>query len=246
MHANTTSNPFPDGARVFATTRWSIVLAADAAPQAREALGQLCRIYWYPLYAYARRQGFSAQDGQDLTQDFFARLMEKDGLAGVEGVTRFRAFLLAAFKHFLSNARDRERAQKRGGALGVLSLDAREGEARYSVEAVTVTTPERLFERRWALALLERTLARVEGEYQNVGKHALFEALKPGLTGSEDSRYAEIAANLKVTVGAVKVAAHRLRQRYRDVLRAEIAETVGHPDEVEDELRFLMQALSTQ
>ncbi|MGD0091954.1 MAG: sigma-70 family RNA polymerase sigma factor [Planctomycetota bacterium] len=246
MCTGSSNDTFPGGARQFATTHWSVVLAAGRgdSPQARDALGRLCQAYWYPLYAYARRQGSSAQDAQDLTQEFFARLLEKDGLAGVAGVARFRAYLLAAFKHFLSNERDRAQAQKRGGAVSALSLDARDAESRYSAEPSGGATPEKLFERRWALELLDRALVRVEGEYNQAGKRELFEALQPCLAGGGVAQ-AQIAAELKLSEGAVKVAAHRLRRRYREVLRAEIGDTVAQPGEIEDELRVLMGALSS-
>ncbi len=249
MNTDSYSGTFPGGARDFTTTRWSIVRAAAGAggsaesPQAREALERLCQIYWYPLYAYARRRGNSAPDAQDITQEFFSELIAKNRLASVDRVSRFRAYLLTAFKHFCSNERERARAQKRGGGARAFSLDAGEADVRYAVEPSCSATPEKLFERRWALALLEQALSRVESDYRAAGKQALFDALKPGLTGAQFA-HAEIAAQLKVTEGAVKVAAHRLRQRYRDVLRAEIADTVAHPDEIDDELRLLMDALS--
>ena len=245
MDTSSASNTFPGGAREFATTRWSVVCAAgnEESPQCREALERLCQIYWYPLYAYARRRGNNSPDAQDITQGFFAELIAKKRLAGVQHVSRFRAYLLTAFKHFLANENDRAQAQKRGGGAQAFSLDATDADLRYAVEPVCDTTPERLFERRWALALLEHALARVENEYGSAGKGALFAALKPGLTGASVA-HAEIAVQLKVSEGAVKVAAHRLRQRYRDVLRAEIAETVAHPDEIDDEMRHLMNALS--
>jgi len=252
MDTSLPDSTFPGGGRAFATTRWSVVRAAGGAdakgfhesPAAREALERLCQIYWYPLYAYARRHGHSGPDAQDLTQGFFAELIAKNRLAGVERVSRFRAYLLTAFKHFLSNEHERMHAQKRGGGADALSLNTSGAELSYVMEPSCGATPEKLFERRWALALLEQTLSRVENEYSDAGKRALFEALKPGLTGANVA-HAEIAAQLNVTDGAVKVAAHRLRQRYREVLRAEIADTVAHPDEIEDELRHLMSALSS-
>jgi DNA-directed RNA polymerase specialized sigma24 family protein len=258
MNTSFPDNLFPDGVRgrtvKWATTRWSVVRAAGGvdAPvqshQAREALERLCQIYWYPLYAYARRRGIPSSDAQDITQGFFAELIAKNGLAGVARVTRFRAYLLTAFKHFLSNENVRAHAQKRGGAIPALSLNTENGtafsyEGRYAAEPEAGATPEKLFERRWALALLEQTLSRVESEYDGAGKRALFDALKPALTGAGES-HADTAARLKTTEGAIKIAAHRLRQRYRDILRAEIADTVARPEEIEDELRDLMRALS--
>jgi len=236
----------PGGARAFATTRWSVVLAAGGGEsvQARDAMGRLCQIYWYPLYAFARRRGYSGADAQDLAQEFFAELISKKRLAGVERVSRFRAYLLTAFKHFLAKEYEYAQAQKRGGGVLAVALDAGDADRRYAVEPVCDRTPESLFERQWALALLEQALARVESDYHAAGKQALFDALKPGLTSGAGLAHAEIAAQLNVTEGAIKVAAHRLRQRYRDELRAEIAETVSNADEVEDELRCLMLALS--
>lgn len=245
MDISSANSTFPGCERKFATTRWSIVYAAgnEESPQSRAALERLCQIYWYPLYAYARRRGNNSPDAQDITQGFFAELITKNRLAGVQHVSRFRAYLLTAFKHFLSNENDRARTQKRGGGVQVFSLDPTDADLRYTVEPVCDTTPEKLFERGWALALLEQALARVENEYHFAGKRALFEALKPGLTGASVA-HAKIAVRLKVSEGAVKVAAHRLRQRYRDVFRAEIAETVVYPDEIDDEMRHLRNALS--
>src|SRR5262249_19335073 len=229
----------PDACGRFAATRWTLVRAArdPSAPEAREALASLCAVYWYPLYAFIRRRGHDADEAQDLTQEFFARFLEKDGLASVdEGKGRFRSFLLAACKHFLSNARDRARALKRGGGRAPLSIDAAAAEGRYLGEPGHGETPERLFERRWALALLEQVLGRLRAEHEAAGKGPLFERLKRHLTGDEGGPHARAAAELGMSEGAVKVAVHRLRKRYRELLRDEIAQTLEAPDEVEDEI----------
>jgi RNA polymerase sigma-70 factor (ECF subfamily) len=233
--------------RRFATTRWSLVAAAGnrTAPEAQEALATLCRIYWYPLYAYARRQLASADDAQDLTQEFFVRLLEKDYLQAADPQRgRFRAFLLTAFQRFLANERDRARAQKRGGGRPVLSLDFQAGESQFQREPADPATPETLFERRWALTLLEQTLGRLRQEFASAGKEKLFATLKGTLTGDDSGvPYAQLAAQLDVSEQAVKVAVHRLRRRYAELLRAEITQTVADPREVEDELRDLFAAV---
>jgi RNA polymerase sigma-70 factor (ECF subfamily) len=236
--------PQPAG-RGFCTTHWSLVLAArgDTA-RAQPALAALCHAYWYPLYAFVRRQGVAPHDAQDLTQEFFARLLEKEWLNAVARERgRFRSWLLAALKHFLANEWDKSRAQKRGGGLAFVSIDDTSAESRYVHEPADHTTAETLYDRRWALTLLDRVLARLREEFVVAGKAAHFEALKGTLTGDR-TPYAEIAATLGTSEGAVKVAVHRLRERYRDLIRAEIAETVGSPAEVEDELRHLLAALS--
>jgi DNA-directed RNA polymerase specialized sigma24 family protein len=231
----------------FATTRWSMVVAAGrkASPGTDQALAELCQAYWYPLYSYVRHQGYSAHDAQDLTQAFFARLLEKNFLAGVNReLERFRAFLLAALKHFVSNERDRERAKKRGGGRSVICWDAHDAESRYRMEPATELTAERMFDRQWAVSVLDRTLVRLEKDYLRSGKSALFEALKATLTEERGAvPYKTLADLLQMTEGAVKVAVHRLRQRYRTHLQAEIAHTVTEPAEVEAELRDLMAAL---
>jgi RNA polymerase sigma-70 factor (ECF subfamily) len=234
----------------FLPTRWTVVVAAAAqqAPdeRARAALAELAQTYWYPLYAYIRRRGYEAAAAEDLTQEFFAQLIEKQFLATVNREKgRFRAFLLACVNHFLANERDRARAQKRGGTRKIISLD--EGESRYATESrgrgADTMTPERLFERRWALAVLERVLQRLQIEYASAGRASLFTALKETLTGSAAEGHADIAAKLGMTAGAVKVAAHRLRGRYRDILRDEIAQTVATPEDVAEEIAYLMKCL---
>jgi len=231
----------------FALTRWSVVLAAGGDdPAARRALEILCINYWYPLYAFVRRQGHQPHDAQDLTQEFFAKLLEKgwlDGVAREKG--KFRSFLLASMKHFLSNERDRARAQKRGGGRSPISLDTHSAESRYAMEPVDIATPEKIFDRRWALTLLEQVLARLRAEMASRGNAALFDELKASLCG-QPSPYGQIAAKLDMSEGAVKVAAHRLRQRYRELIREEVAQTVGSEGDVDDELRELMSALSSR
>lgn len=228
----------------FATTHWSIVgSAGDASsPEARRSLAVLCEDYWFPLYAFVRRTGHSAEDARDLTQEFFVRLMDKHFLAAADSKKgRFRTFLITALKRFLANEYDRARAQKRGGGQRMMSLESLE--ARYRQEPVDTLTPERIFEQQWALALLEQVLARLQTEMTTDSKAALFDALKGHLTGSQATGYAATAARLGMTEGAVKVAAHRLRQRYRELLRDEIAQTVTSPEEVDEEIRYLFTCL---
>jgi DNA-directed RNA polymerase specialized sigma24 family protein len=232
----------------FATTHWSLVLAARdrAEPGADDALASLCGLYWYPLYAYVRRRGHGADEAHDLTQEFFARLLEKDFLAGVDrGKGKFRSFLLAACNHFLANERDRARAKKRGGGRAILSLDAADAEGRYSAEPADAVTPEKLFERRWALALLQQVMARLRDEFEAKGKGRLFDGLRGFLVGEKGAGYRRAAGELGLSEGAVKVAVHRLRQRYRELLHEEIGRTVGAPEEVEEELRALFAALAS-
>ena len=236
---------------VFATTRWTVVLAAgaanDSSPQVAAALEQLCRAYWYPLYAFVRRRGWAPHDAEDLTQGFFRRLLEKGALGAANpDKGRFRSFLLASLKHFLANEWDRLRAQKRGGALPHLELDALSAETRYRLEpADPRADADALYDRQWALALLEQVLACLRAEFATAGNEAQFEKMKTFLTaGRGEIPYAEAAARLGVSEGALRVAVHRLRKRYRDLLREEIAQTVASPAEVEDELAALFRALS--
>jgi RNA polymerase sigma-70 factor (ECF subfamily) len=229
---------------VFATTRWSLIAAArPGAPDAREALAALCQVYWGPLYAYVRRRGHSHEQAQDLTQDFFADLLARDSLESVDPARgRFRSFLLAACRHFLSNQHDREQALKRGGGRQGLSLDFADAERRYAAEPAHGQKPERLFERRWALALLDQVLGRLREEYAGAGKGELFERLNGSIVGAGDA-HAQAAAELGMSEGAVRVAVHRLRGRYRELLREEIARTVDDAD-VDDEVRALFAALA--
>jgi DNA-directed RNA polymerase specialized sigma24 family protein len=231
------------GAR-FPTTRWSVVLAAGGLPrgEARAALEALCAAYWFPLYAFIRGRGQPAHAAEDLTQSFFTRLIEKGVLDAVDqGKGRFRAFLLAACKDFLANHRDHEQAKKRGGGRRFVPIDA---EGRLASVSAQGLTPEALFDRQWALALLERVLQQLAAEMDRTGRSALFDRLKPALLGeSQAASYADVAGQLGMTEGAVKVAAHRLRGRYRELLRAEIAQTIDDPADVDDEIRDLFQAL---
>ncbi|MGA2179702.1 MAG: sigma-70 family RNA polymerase sigma factor [Verrucomicrobiota bacterium] len=232
----------------FVTTHWSLVVSAgrNDTPNARNALEKLCRTYWFPIYAFVRRHGHGPHDAQDLTQEFFARLLEKKSLAGVDPAKgRFRSFLLASLKHFLANEWDKAKAQKRGGGQVMIPLDTKSAENSGGFEPADNLTAEKIFERRWALTLLEQVLRRLRAEYVRDDREKLFEQLKPTLT--ETSRTvacAEIATRLGTSEGAVKVAVHRLRQRYREVLRAEIADTIASPGEVEDEIRNLFAALA--
>ncbi len=235
-----------DGGR-FKTTHWSLVLAAAGSEDShgRQALAEFCQVYWYPLYAFVRRQGHGPHDAQDLTQAFFTRLLEKDYLSDVDrSKGKFRSFLLVALKHFLLHEWARAKTLKRGGGHKLVSLDALAAETRYSREPADNITPERLFEQRWALTLLDHVLARLGEEYEATGKWGVFEQLKGCLTGGRDvPSYAGLAGRLGLTEGAFKVAVHRLRRRYREVLREEIARTVADPAEIDDEIRQLFSAL---
>jgi RNA polymerase sigma-70 factor (ECF subfamily) len=248
-HREPASESVPASAGRFATTHWSLVLAARdrAAPQSREALAALCAVYWYPLYAYVRRSGREANQAQDLTQEFFARLLEKDYLQVVDREKgKFRSFLLAALRHFLLNEYDHATARKRGGGRALLSIDARHAEGHYSREPAHVETPEKLFERRWALTLLDQVLTRLREEMAQAGKERLFDGLKAFLTGeTRSASHRDLAAKLAMTEGAVKVAVHRLRRRYRELLREEIGRTLDEPGQVEEEIRELFAALGS-
>lgn len=230
----------------FPTTRWSLILATHQKPTsgARDALASLCESYWYPLYAYVRRQGHAVEDAQDLTQGFFAVLLEKDYVADFDRERgRFRSFLLGAFKHFVANEHDRQRAGKRGGGQSLVALDAQDAERRYSVEPAHNLTPERIYDRRWALVLLDRTLERLRKESS---PSARFDRLKVFLTGDPAGvSYSQLGSELGMSEGAVKVAVHRLRRSFRDALMAEVAETVAGPEQVEEEMRFLLSVVSS-
>ena len=232
---------------VFVTTHWSLVLSArdKKSPQSAEALEKLCRAYWYPLYAYVRRTGQSKENAEDLTQAFFARLLERNAVAAVAPEKgRFRSFLLASLNHFLSDEWDKARAQKRGGGK-VISFDLQSAETRLGEIPVENFTPEKAFEHHWAITLLEQVYQRLGGEYRAQGKGTLFDALRTTLAGASDAApYAKLARQLDMSEGAVKVSVHRLRQRYRGLLRDTIADTVSGPDEVEDELRYLFRTLA--
>lgn len=228
----------------FATTRWSVVLAAGSdAVASREALESLCGSYWFPLYAYARRRGASPEDAQDLVQGFFLVLLRRGSLAEADPARgRFRTFLLTAFQRHAAHERARDAAQKRGGDVARLPFDVVVGETRYAREPVDETSPEDEFERRWAMELLARAVGRLRAEQDDAARA---DALLPHVGGSGDARpYAELAASLGMSEGAVKVAIHRLRKRCREILRDEVAHTVGDPSEVDDEVGRLRAALA--
>jgi RNA polymerase sigma-70 factor (ECF subfamily) len=233
---------------VFASTHWSQVLAAaDASsPRAAEALAQLCRTYWYPLYAFIRRQGTGAEEAQDLTQAFFARLLERNSIAeAAEERGRFRSFLLVALKRFLINERERARAQKRGGGQPLIALDDTEAEGRYRLEPADELSADRIYERRWAVALLDEVMLGLRREYAAEGREEWFDALKLFLYDKQcPVSQREIGQRFGVTESAVKSAVHRLRVRYRERLREEVANTVANPSEIDDELRHLLSVLS--
>jgi RNA polymerase sigma-70 factor (ECF subfamily) len=233
----------------FATTHWSVVLSASRPESAHyhQALESLCRTYWFPLYAYLRRHGYDTHQAEDHTQAFLAGLLEKHGLRLAEPQRgKFRSFLLAALKHFLANERARAGAQKRGGGLRVLSLDCENAEAQYALEPRDELSPEKLFERSWAMTVLDRAMTRLRAEAAAAAKkQEQFDCLKTYLTASENAAaYREAAARLGMTEGAVKVAVHRLRKRYRELLRDEIAHTVASQDEIDEEIRHLFDALA--
>jgi len=248
MRAETGSTTPGRPPAAFHTTHWSVVLAATRGndDRAREALARLCQIYWYPLYAYIRRQGYSAHDAQDLTQAFFARLLERDTLVSASReLGRFRTFILTALKRFLVSEWRHARAQKRGGGFELLSLDWAAAEQRFDLEPASYASPDKLFEKQWALAVLSDVLKHLEAEYRTAGKSELFAALQPTLMGRRESQpYAELASMLGSTESAMKVAVHRLRKRYRELMRREIAETLDDPKDVEAELRYLFQVLA--
>jgi len=246
--AGTMDSPASDQpAGSFRTTHWTLVLEA-AQPNgatAMDAFAQLYLCYWRPLYAYVRRRGLSPADGEDILQDFFARLVSKEALSGVrrEG-GKFRSFLLQSLNNFLANEWDRAHTQKRGGGQRPLSLDTRDAEAHLALEVPEKETPESLYEKRWAFAVLDCASARLRAEYVEEGKAELFEQLRVYLLGDRGGpRYADVAARRGMSEGAVMVAVHRLRQRYGQVLREEIMRTVASPDEVDAELHHLMKVL---
>jgi RNA polymerase sigma-70 factor (ECF subfamily) len=216
-------------------------------PQAKESIAELCKAYWYPLYAYIRRRGYDPEQAKDLTQDFFARALEKGLLAEADPARgRFRSFLRTVCAHFLANRRDWEHARKRGGGRTILPIDASFAEGQYARELADALTPERIFDRSWALTLLGRVLDQLGREYDEAGKSVVFEALRGMLAGdTEASSYAAVGASLGTTEGAARVAAHRLRRRYGELLRQEIAGTVADPAQVDDEIRDLFAALRT-
>jgi RNA polymerase sigma factor (sigma-70 family) len=232
----------------FATTHWSVVLAAGDKNSSRssEALEKLCRTYWYPLFAYVRRRGHNPDDAQDLAQDFFSRLLEKNYLKDVAPEKgKFRSFLLASMNHFLANEWDKAKAEKRGGKIHFISIDAAFEESGHLYEPPAQhLSPEKVYEQQWALALLAQVLARLRQEFVAAGKAELFDHLKGYLTGEKRAEtYNELAAKLTTTEGAMKMTVQRMRHRYRELLRDEIAQTVASAAEIEDELRSLLTAL---
>ena len=244
-HLPSTSSHVAD----FRTTHWNVVLTAaqKGSPSADEALAKLCKVYWYPLYAFIRRLGHTSHEAEDLTQEFFARLLDKNFLAGikVEG-GRFRSYLLTTLKHFLANEWNRAQTQKRGGGKIFFSLDEQDAETRYEFEPTDNVTPESIFERRWALTLLEQVMNRLAEEYMAEGKAKQFERLQIFLSGDKRSiPYVQTAADLGMSEGAVKVAVHRMRKRYGGLLRAEIAQTVASQGEIEEEIRYLIAATNS-
>jgi RNA polymerase sigma-70 factor (ECF subfamily) len=240
----------PGGGRAveFDSTRWSIVLAAGdlSAPAAQEAMTQLFRAYWYPLYFYVRRRVGDVHEAQDLIQDFFTRLLERNVLAAADPKRgRFRSFLLASLRNFLANEWTKSQAEKRGAGRMLQGLDFESGERRYRREPADEFTPEKLFERRWAETLLDRVVARLRSEYERSGKEAHFNHLQSFLTGKNpQSSYREAATNLGISEGTAMVMAHRMRRRFRDLLRSEIAQTVTDPETIDDEIAYLFVALA--
>jgi RNA polymerase sigma-70 factor (ECF subfamily) len=232
-----------------ATTQWSQVLAArnGTDTEAREALEALCQTYWQPLYAYIRHQGHGPEQARDLTQAYFAELLEKNLLAEVDPAKgRFRAYLLATLRHFLSHERDRERALKRGGGTTTLSLDVEDGEARYVNQPTESMTPIDVFEHRWAMTVLDRAMQRLAAEFKDGGNGEQFETLRQYLTSANPQvPYGDAAEQLGMSEGAIRTAVHRLRKRYGQALRAEIAQTVANPADTDEEVRHLLAVVRT-
>jgi RNA polymerase sigma factor (sigma-70 family) len=236
------------GPSQFPTTRWSLVVAAGDPHRkdARSALVSLCENYWYPLYAYLRRRGYPTDQAQDLTQEFFVRLLEGRYLDRADQEKgRFRSFILTSLKFFVADEEDRHRARKRGGGV-LVPLEFSSGEKRYQREPAHDETPERIFERRWALSVLDRVVEKLRDEFVQHGRPEHFERLKVFLLGQSDASYAALAREMNTSEGALKVAIHRLRKRYRELFRQEIADTVADPAEVESELRYLADVLASK
>ena len=233
---------------IFATTRWTVVLSAGntGTPLAEDALEELCRTYWFPLYAYVRRRGHAKEDAEDLTQAFFARFLEKNYLHGLSAERgRFRAFLLAALKHFLANEWDKSQRQKRGGHASHLSLDWQSAHTQFQIADASAAAPDKAFDREWAIALLGKVIERLSAECSAEGRTLQFETLKPFLTAGKGAlSHADAAKALGIDEGAVRVAVHRLRKRYRSLLRDEIAHTLADPAQVEEEMRTLFGAFT--
>ncbi len=236
------------GASKFPTTRWTLVVAAGdpRRTDARSALVYLCERYWYPLYAYLRRRGYPADQAQDLTQEFFTRVLEGRYLDRADPEKgRFRSFLLTSLKFFVADEEDRQRARKRGGGQ-LVPFEFSSGEKRYQREPAHDETPERIFERRWALSVLDRVVEKLRDEFVQHGRPEHFERLKVFLLGQSDAPYATLSREMNTSEGALKVAIHRLRKRYRELFRQEIADTVADPAEVESELRYLAAAFTAK
>jgi RNA polymerase sigma-70 factor (ECF subfamily) len=246
MGSTTTPAPHPNA--WFVTTHWSVVLSAGRSDstRARQALEGLCQTYWYPLYAYVRRRGYPPHDAQDLTQGFFACLLERQSLANADpNKGRFRSFLLGAINHFLATERAKIQTQKRGGGCEILSLDLAEAERRFDLEPADNATPDKAFDKAWATALLDKVLGQLEEEFRREQKAHLFDTLKQALAGPREAQpYSALATQLSMNEGAVRTAVHRLRKRYRQLLEAEIAHTVASPEEVTDEMRYLLQVVA--
>jgi RNA polymerase sigma factor (sigma-70 family) len=243
-----TATTSPNDPEKFPATRWTVVLAAGGtpSPESAVALERLCQSYWYPLYVYVRRRGHSPSDAEDLTQEFFARLLEHNWIAHADRHKgRFRSFLLMAIKRFLAKEWEKVKTIKRGGQVRLVPLQLDTAEIRYTREPADTCTPEQMYEKQWALALLETALSRVRKDFAHEGKSALFQTLEPCLIGSRERQpYAALAAELGMTEGAVKMAVCRLRERYRACLKEEIGHTVASPAEVDEELRHLFRVLN--
>ncbi len=246
--ADSPDNPVGGRQEHFLTTHWSVVLKAGQTTDGdgAEALESLCRAYWYPLYAHVRRQGFDPHEAQDMTQEFFARMLEKKYLRQVDREKgRFRSFLLASLKHFLCNERDRKNALKRGGGRTVVSFDEEGAEERFKHEGAQDLPPDEQFERAWALAIMEQAMMRLLVEQRDAGKADLFEALKPYLSAKPDhGEYERLASRLKLTANAIGVTVKRLRGRYRELIQSEVANTVSDPSAVADEMNHVFMALT--
>lgn len=242
------TTPDNSHADIFATTRWTVVLAAGArtSPQSASALDELCRVYWFPLYAYIRRRGHAKADAEDLTQAFFARFLEKnylDGLSAERG--KFRAFLLAALKHFLANEWDKTQRIKRGGHVSHFPLDLQSADTQFQVADALAASPDRAFDREWAVALLAHVIERLRAECAAEGRAEQFDAIKIFLTAGKGALpHAAVAHSLGMEETAVRVAVHRMRKRYRQLLRDEVAQTLSDPAQVDEEMRALFGAFS--
>mgnify|MGYP001185071297 CR=1 FL=1 len=246
MGRKTTNAPSAVAQPLFATTHWSVVLAAGSreSPEASAALEKLCCTYWYPLYAYVRREGHTPADAQDLTQGFFADLLARNALAHVgREKGKFRSFLLAALRHFLSDQRDQARAVKRGGGKEMLSLDAEKAEGRYGLEPIERLDAEKIYERRWAMTLLGQAWTRLREESVAHGKLQQFERLAEFVAGEAEVTCVSAASELGLTESAMRSVVHRLRERYRALIREEIACTVSAPGEIDEELRYLITVM---